>query len=132
VPLTTITEPRYRFWGAPGFLVDGHCINFHIYQGRLYLYDACFGFGSVEIQSPLPPNNLAVPQGGAALAPLKAAYLDSAIDFMLGTVRNGATLLQSVFVYPPGLPLANGMTVRTANIPQTVAGADGLTFRWGG
>ena len=131
VPLTTVTERRYRFWGLPGFWYDGHCINFLDYQGRVYLYDACFGFGSVEIQSPLPPDNLAVPQGGAALAPFRSAYLDGAVDFMLGTIRNGAAFLQSVFVYPPGLPLANGMTVRAANIPQTVAGADGLTFRWG-
>ena len=131
VPIATVTEQRYRFWGLPGYWYDGHCINFLVYQGRLYLYDACFGLGSIEIQSPLPPDNLAAPQGGAALAPFRAAYLDGAIDFMLGTVRNGAAILRSVFVHPHGLPLANGMTVRTANIPQTVAGVDGLTFRWG-
>jgi hypothetical protein len=130
-PISTVTEPRYRFWGLPGYWYDGHCINFLEYQGRIYLYDACFGFGSVEIQSSLPPDNLAVAQGGAALAPFRAAYLDGAVDFMLGTIWNGATLLRSVFVPPPGLPPENGMTVRTANIPQTVGGADGLTFRWG-
>jgi hypothetical protein len=131
VPIVPVTEKRYRFWGLPGFYYDGHCINFLILQGKLYLYDACFNCESVEVQSPLPPDNLAVPQGGADLAAFRAAYLDGAIDFMLGTVRNGAAILRSVFVYPPGLPQANGMTVRTANIPQTVAGIDGLTFRWG-
>ena len=131
VPITTVTEPRYRFWGLPGYWYDGHCINFLVYQGKVYLYDACFGFGSVEVHSPLPPDNLAVPQGGAALAPFRNVYLDGAVDCMLGTIRNGSALLRSVFVFPPGLPIANGMTVRTANIPQTVAGADGLTFRWG-
>jgi len=126
VPLTTITEPRYRFWGLPGYLNDGHCINFLDHEGKVYLYDACFIIGPVVINSPIPANNLAVPQGGAALAPFKTAYLDDAIDYMLGTVRNGAAILRSV-------PTSqNGMTVRTANIPQTIAGADGLTFRWGG
>ena len=51
--------------GLPGHLVRRHCINFLEYKGTVYLYDACFGFGSVEIQSPLPPDYLAVPQGAA-------------------------------------------------------------------
>ena len=69
VPLTTVTERRYRFWGLPGIWYDGHCINFLEYKGTVYLYDACFGFGSVEIQSPLPPDYPAVPQGERALGP---------------------------------------------------------------
>jgi hypothetical protein len=51
---------------------------------------------------------------------------------MLGSIRNGAVLFNTVRVFPHGPTFQNGMTVRTANIPQTVAGADGLTFRWRG
>jgi hypothetical protein len=75
---------------------------------------------------------LANPQGGADLAPFKAAYFDGTIDYMLGSIWNGATFLESVFVHALHRPVANGMTVRTVNIPQVVNGRDGLTFRWGG
>ncbi len=79
------TERRYRFWGPPlpGLVGDGHCINFLVYNGQLYLYDACFGAGPIQIHAPLPVNNTSVVQGGASLAPFKAAYLDGAIDYML-------------------------------------------------
>jgi len=132
VPITPVTEQRYRFFGLPGYWYDGHCINFLAYEGKVYLYDACFNLGSVVINSPIPTINLAVPQGGAALAPFRAAYLDGAVDHMLGSIRNGAVLFNTVRVFPHGPTFQNGMTVRTANIPQRVAGADGLTFRWGG
>ncbi len=131
VPVLTRTEQRYRFWGHPLYLYDAHCINFLVHGGQLYLYDPCFRVGPVELHAPLPADNLAIAQGGADLAPFKAAYLDSTIDYMLGSIWNGATLLQSVFDHAQGLPVANGMTVRTVNIPQTVNGRDGLTFRWG-
>jgi hypothetical protein len=131
VPFVTVTEQRYRFWGAPNFHHDGHCINFLRHNGQLYLYDACFGVGPIQINGPLPVNNLNVAQGGADLAPFKAAYLDDAIDYMLGSIRNGTVLLRSIFINPPGIALANGMTVRTADIPEVVNGNDGLTFRWG-
>ncbi len=132
VGISTRTERRYRFWGLPGFWYDGHCINFLVHDGRLYLYDPCFNVGPVEIHAPLPADNLAIAQGGADLAPFKAAYLDGTVDYMLGSIWNGAALLQSVFVHALNLPVANGMTVRTVNIPQVVNGRDGLTLRWGG
>jgi hypothetical protein len=126
VPITNRTERRYRFWGLPNFVVDGHCINFLAHNGRLYLYDACFGVGPIEINAPLPANNLNVPQGGADLTPFKGAYLDHAIDYMLGSIHNGPDFLRTI-----PTSQENGMTVRTADIPQVVNGNDGLTFRWG-
>jgi len=132
VAISTRTERRYRFWGLPGFWYDGHCINFLVHDGRLYLYDACFGVRPIEIHAPLPVDNLANPQGGVDLAPFKVAYLDGTIDYMLGSIQNGVALLQSIFVHALNLPVANGMTVRTVNIPPVVNGRDGLTFRWGG
>jgi hypothetical protein len=126
VPLVAVNEPRYRFWCIPPlYHYDGHCINFLVYGGALYLFDACFGLGPIQVNAPLPPNNLNVAQGGADLAPLRAAYLDSAIDYMLGTIRNGQQLLVAQF------PHLNGMTVPTADIPEVVNGNPGLTFRWG-
>ncbi len=63
--------------------------------------------------------------GGANLAPFRAAFLGGAIEYMLGSIRNGPDFVRSV-------PYAdNGMTVRTMDIPDNVYGADGLTFRWG-
>ena len=126
VPLVNRTEQRYRFWGLPlpGIRGDGHCINFLVYNEYVYLYDACFGAGPIQINAPLPVNNTNVAQGGQ-LAPFKAAYLDGAIDYMLGSLHNGPDFLRSV-------PYAvNGITVRTTDIPDNVNGADGLTFRWG-
>jgi hypothetical protein len=129
VPLVPRTERRYRFWGLPNTSYDGHCVNFLIHHGQLFLYDACFRTTSVLINAPLPANNTNAAQGGADLAPFKAAYLDSAIDYMLGSIRNGPDLLRSVHV--PHLVYVNGMTVRTADIPENVGGRDGLSFRWG-
>jgi hypothetical protein len=126
VPLSVVNEPRYRFWCIPSlYHYDGHCINFLAYEGALYLFDACFDLGPIPVKAPLPPNNLNVAQGGADLAPLRAAYLDSAIDYMLGTIRNGQHLLVAQY------PDLNGMTVPTAEIPEVVNGNPGLTFRWG-
>ena len=125
VPLVTVNEPRYRFWCIPQYHYDGHCINFLVYGGSMYLFDACFGLGPIRVNAPLPPNNLNVAQGGADLSPLRAAYLDSAIDYMLGTIRNGQQLLVARY------PNLNGMTVPTADIPEVVNGNPGLTFRWG-
>jgi hypothetical protein len=126
VPLVAAHERRYCFWCVPAILLyDGHCVNFLVYNGSLYLYDACFGVGPVPVNAPLPANNTNFAQGGADLAPFRVAYIDTAIDYMMGTIRNGPVPLQAQW------PNANGMTVRTADIPDVVNGNHGLTFRWG-
>jgi hypothetical protein len=125
VSLSIRHEERYRFWGRPGTYEDGHCINFLEYKGTLYLYDACFCIGPVEIAALLPPDNYSV-LGGADLSSFKAAYLDRAVAYMLGTLYNGSTLHRSDHVL-----LTNGITVRTDLIPTVVGGDAGLTFYWG-
>ena len=125
VVLATRIEPRYRFWGLPGYLEDGHCINFLEHKGRLYLYDACFGVGPFEIDSPLPPDDFAI-WGGTQLSSFKAHYLDGAVDYMLGTLYNDGVLHRTD--RPSG---ANGMTVKAALIPDTIVSEPGLTFYWG-
>ena len=61
------------------------------------------------------------------LASFKADYLDGEVDYLLGSLYNGAQLLRSV--QATGV---NGVTVRTAQIPTLVNGTDGVTFGWAG
>jgi hypothetical protein len=135
VTLETRVERRYRFWGepiiaSPDWYGDGHCINFLEHRGRLYLYDACFGTGPFEIDSPLPPDDYSI-WDGVQLSSLKARYLNMAVDYMLGSLYNGGVLCRTV---PPGTGVAvtNGMTVRMACIPDMAQGNLGVTFYWGG
>ncbi|WP_143393881.1 hypothetical protein [Fimbriiglobus ruber] len=126
--LTDRTERRYRFWGdpSPGMWGDGHCINFLEYDGKLFLYDPSFGTGPFEIDHPLPPDNLTV-LGGSLLDSFKANYLDTAVDYMLGSLYNGSNFYKS-----DQSARANGITVKTVRIPATVNGNNGITFGWGG
>ena len=129
VPIVVRRERRYQFFGSAGYWEDGHCINFLVHQRRLYLYDACFGVGPIEIDAPLPASDLTVAQGGADLASFKAHYLNDAVDYMLGSLYNGPDFYRCL--HPrPGVLGGNGMTVRTRDIPDEVAGSDGLTFYW--
>jgi hypothetical protein len=93
--------------------------------GTPYLYDACFGTGPCEIDSPLPPDDFSV-WGGAQLSSFKSCYLDAAVDYMLGSLYNGSVLYRS----DPATE-TNGMTVRTALIPEMIGAGPGLTFYWG-
>ncbi len=126
--LTLRVERRYRFWGMQGAWYDGHCINFLEHAGRLYLYDACFGAGPFEIDGPLPPDDYSV-WGGRQLASFKAQYLDAAVDYMLGSLYNGGHLWRSRRG-SASVRESIGVTVRTAQIPETDGGIDGLTFGW--
>jgi hypothetical protein len=124
------TEYRYRFWGMRGQFADGHCINFLQHDGRLVLYDACFGLGPVEIDGPLPPDDGSI-WGSQQLASFKARYLDNAVDYMLGSLYNSGSLWRSSRGTSFALEQL-GVTVRTAQIPETDNGIDGLTFGWAG
>ncbi len=126
VPVLNRIERRYRFWGLPGgYWADGHCINFLEHGGRVYLYDACFGKGPIEIDAPLPPADLTVVHGAAQLKSFKERYLDGAVEYMLGSLHNGPQFFRTI------LDGSNGMTIRTRDIPESANGVDGVTFRWG-
>ena len=56
------------------------------------------------------------------LASFRTAYLDGAVDYMLGSIRNARLSSIQSECFHTDQPLKIGMTVRTANIPQTVAG----------
>lgn len=122
-PINKVTEKRYCFWGP----VDGHCINFLNYGGKVYLYDPSFGTGPFEIapfsgaDAPLPPKDLSV-LGGTQLTSFRKAYLNDAIDYMLGSLHDGAGTLHLCF---------DGLTVKTLIIPDMVEGFQEITFKWG-
>lgn len=130
VQLRTSWARRYRFWGLPDDVYDGHCVNFLEHDGALYLYDACFGLGPVRIDVPLPVADETVTWAPAETASFKNAYLDSAVDYVLGSVYNGDEFHQSL-APTEGLPEGkNGMTVPTKDVPRLIGKAGGVTLRW--
>lgn len=127
-PITNVTEKRYVFHGSN----DGHCINFLVYQGKPYLYDASFGTGPFELapftgaNAPLPPGNYTV-IGGTELSSFKAQYLDTAVDYVEGSLRDGSGTLHS-YSYSTR---QGGLTVKTSIIPDVIGSFDEITFNWG-
>lgn len=122
-PINTVTEKRYCFrWPT-----NGHCINFLVYRGRLYLYDPSFGTGPFEIapftgsEAPLPPKDGTV-VGGTQLASFKKKYLDTAVDYMMGALRDGTGTLHQC--------QDTGLTVKTLIIPDLVGSFKEITFKW--
>ena len=124
---------RYRFWGHPGGAADGHCINVLEYRGRAYLYDASFrrrpvSLGAVKLPSPSTRRRVPVERLGA----FKRAYLDGAVEHMLGSLLHGGRLYRTEHPDPchpqfGGRVMRNGLTVRTALIP---AADRDITFYW--
>jgi hypothetical protein len=130
VSLVTRCERRYRFWGLPGSISDGHCVNFLEFRGSTYLYDSCFGLGPIQLQMRLPVANENLTSPPEDVSEFRKCYLDKVIDYMLGSVYNGPDLYQTFgpHVVPP--EGQNGMTVRTRDIPLLVNGVEGVTLRW--
>jgi hypothetical protein len=148
-PIVTAAHPhptaasRYEFWGYPDYRFDGHYLNFLEFEGQLYLYDPSFGHGPIALDMPMPPMDWQK-LGGLALASFKASYLDPYVTFMLGSLYDGDTFYKTVVwgkgstpEDPTGIPIpVNGLTVKTASIPDVVEDAhgqpvDGVTFYWG-
>lgn len=134
--IITRIEQRWRFWSAG----DGHCINFLIYDGKLYLYDPSFGTGPIEItpftgsESPLPPKD-STALGGTELSSFKLNYLNSAIDYIMGELYDGNGNFYDTYDYDT-YTIINGMTVKTSIIQDIVDFPDGeeregITFYWG-
>jgi hypothetical protein len=123
-PVRSTTVSRYRFWGVPENVGDGHCVNFLRHDGRWYLYDACFMSQAVALPGfSLPRSNStrAVPIG--KLGSFRARYLDHAVSYMLGSLRNEGRLFRTVHPDPgdPGYgkePVINGLTIRTPIVPR--------------
>lgn len=131
-PIRMVRTRRYRFWGVPEALADGHSINFLFSAGRWYLYDASFQH-RVELEDfTLPPSNPHQAIGTEGLGNFKEAYLDTAVHFMLGSLVHLGKLLQTVHPNPaaPGFSedqVRNGVTMTTALLPNRDAA---ITFYW--
>lgn len=126
-PVTEVTEPRYRFWGIPGGVLDGHCINFLQSDGRYYLYDASFMSESValdDFELPVPDRKTRV--SADALGTFRQAYLDRAVAFMLGSMHRNGHLYRTV--HQQTGESVNGLSVLTSAIGDA---GPGITFYWG-
>jgi hypothetical protein len=135
VPIEDVTQRRYRFWGEPGGIHDGHCINFLEAEGRWYLYDVSFFDHGIELERfELPPTDHRRIEIGTQ-GTLRSAYFDQAVSFMLGSLEADGKFFQCMHGAPgPGepphkpCPPVNGLSVRTPTIPD---GGPGITFLWG-
>ncbi|MDH5197128.1 MAG: hypothetical protein OEY20_07755 [Gemmatimonadota bacterium] len=131
-----VTEPRYRFWGAPGSIHDGHCVNLLQHDGEWYVYDVSFFKHAVALRDfTLPPPDQQRRLGTSGLGNFRTAYLNEAVAYMLGSLRVRGTLYQSRHCSDPGsgphhtpCVTENGLTVRTATVPDD---GPGITFFWG-
>ena len=121
---------RYRFWGIPGLVGDGHSLNFLQSGGRWHVYDASFLLRAELRGFKLPPANptrsLPVSQQGN----FKQAYLDKAVNFMLGSLQHDGRLYATEHPDPeapgpPGGTTRNGLSVKTTLLP-----GDRITFYW--
>jgi hypothetical protein len=131
-PIERRHERRYRFWGVPGKVLDGHCINFLRSDGSWILYDASFLL-RVELKDfSLPASDPSRSLPVEALGDFKEAYLDLAVNFMLGTLEHEGKLFRTTHPDPqdPGFgdsTTRNGLTLETALIPKRDAL---ITFYW--
>lgn len=136
-PVQHFDVRRYRFWGHPGQLADGHCINFLKHRGRWFLYDASFRTKPValtgfRLPGPNPKRTLAVEHQGN----FQGAYLNHAVGHLLGTLRHAGKMYRTERPLPVA-PVANkrraltynGLSVKTAIIP---ARWRNITFYWMG
>lgn len=74
-----VYEKRYIFYSP----YDGHCVNFLLFEGKVYLYDASFGTGPwAEPFDHIPSGDYK----GTALHNFRVNYHDIAIDHMEGTI----------------------------------------------
>jgi hypothetical protein len=123
-PVRSTTVARYRFWGVPEKLGDGHCVNFLRHEGRWYLYDACFLSQPVALPGfslPRSDTTRAIPLG--KLGAFRSRYLDHAVGYMLGSFRKDGRLFRTVHPDPGDprfgkQPVLNGLSIRTPIVPR--------------
>ncbi|HEX7023437.1 MAG TPA: hypothetical protein VF187_01355 [Gemmatimonadales bacterium] len=127
------TVSRYRFWGCPGLMADGHCINLLRHRGTWYLYDACFRTTAVELSRfRLPRSDPRRPIPLERLGNFKEAYLAVNVPFMLGSLFHKGKFYDTRHPDPddhrfPARETRNGLTVKTSLIPNRNAG---ITLYW--
>ena len=131
-PLEVEHQRRYRFWGIPGLVGDGHSLNFLHSGGHWYIYDASFQL-RVELHGfELPPSNPRHSIPIEELGDFKEAYLDQAVNFMLGSLDHEGKLLETVHPEPNADGFSkgetrNGLSIKTSLIEKHDAL---ITFYW--
>jgi hypothetical protein len=131
-PIETERERRYRFWGIPGQVGDGHSLNFLHFDGHWYIYDGSFQL-RVELSGfrlPRSDPKRSIPIG--KLGNFKEAYLDRAVNFMLGSLDHRGKLVETVHPKPNAAGFSrhrtrNGLSVKTSLIEK---GQSLITFYW--
>ena len=131
-PVERHHQRRYRFWGLPGKVLDGHCINFLRSEGGWILYDASFLIRAELKEFSLPASNPTRALPVEALGDFKEAYLDRAVNFMLGSLQHDGKLFRTLHPDPQDPAFQdgvtrNGLTLDTAGIPKRDAV---ITFYW--
>ncbi len=131
-PVRTRHQRRYRFWGSPGKVFDGHCLNFLRSRGRWILYDPSFLIRAELTGFTLPPSDRSRRVPVEALGDFKEQYLDRAMRFMLGSLHHGHRLYRTIHPDPNAPDFhagrtRNGLTVETALIEKRDAV---ITFYW--
>ena len=131
-PVERHRQRRYRFWGVPGKVFDGHCINFLRSGGHWILYDASFLIRVELAQFSLPASDPTRSLPVEALGDFKEAYLDIAVNFMLGSLEHEGKLFRTRHPDPKSRRFRhgttrNGLTLDTALIPKRDAL---ITFYW--
>jgi hypothetical protein len=121
---------RYRFWGIPGLVGDGHSLNFLQSGGHWYVYDASFQLRAELRGFKLPPANPTRSLPLSEQGNFKEAYLDKAVNFMLGSLQHDGKLYATEHPDPeapsaPGKATRNGLSVKTALVD-----AARITFYW--
>jgi hypothetical protein len=132
-PIERVKERRYRFWGHPDEMADGHCLNFLQHRGRWYVYDASFMNRAVALRGfrlPDPDTTQSVPVD--RLGTFQSAYLDRAVGHLLGSLRHGDTYYRTAKPDPDhpqfnSKTTRNGLTVKTSIIPTHWKN---ITFFW--
>jgi hypothetical protein len=127
------TVARYRFWGCPGLMADGHCINFLHYRRKWYVYDASFLTTAVELKRfRLPRSDARRSIPVERLGNFKDAYLAGSVPFMLGSLYHRGKFYETRHPDPhdhrfPSKSTRNGLTVKTSLIPSRNRG---INFYW--
>ncbi len=134
-PVQRFLGRRYRFWGHPGQVADGHCVNFLRHGGRWYLYDPSFldrpvALSRFHLPRPDTTRTVAVEDQGN----FQSAYLDRAVGHLLGSLRHVGQLYRTERPDPDhprfnSLTTRNGLSVKTAIIPPRWRN---ITFYWTG
>ncbi|MEP6573239.1 MAG: hypothetical protein ABJD11_11115 [Gemmatimonadota bacterium] len=125
-----LTTHRYRFWGLPGKIADGHCINFLKNGDGWILYDSSFFNHGIALTGfTLPSGDDPKTVDLKSQGNLLTAYFQNAVGFMLGSLENSGHSYVTEHPAPGGTVAytRNGLTVKTQVVFDS---GDTIRFYW--